>query len=154
MLTSREFFEEIVVSNNMAQHRDTSSIRLAFNAIAAIDDYIGIWAHELRGAGKIVISEEQFRDDLAARSEPYRALRDMAFALKHGELTGGKARLVSRATSLVGQGPAFDPAVFSSDVFQTKGLICIEMDAGGAEAVWKTIQLAMMAITDLQNELA
>lgn len=100
MLTSQEFFDIIVIPNNGAQRSDTSSLRLAFNAIAAIDDYMGIWAHELRIAGKISVSEERFRDDLADRSGPYRALRDMAFALKHGELTGKKARLVSRAGSL------------------------------------------------------
>ncbi|MCP1931796.1 hypothetical protein [Bradyrhizobium elkanii] len=153
MLTSQEFFETIVVPNNEAQHADTSSVRFAFNAIAAIDDYVGIWAHELRSAGRISITEECFRDDLARRSGPYRALRDMAFALKHGELSGKKARLVSRAGSLADQGAAFDPDTFS-DAFATSGVICIEMDAGGAVEVWKMIEFAMEAITDLQNEVA
>jgi hypothetical protein len=33
-------------------------------------------------------------------------------------------------------------------------MICIEMDTGGTEAVWKLIESAMGAISNLQNELA
>jgi hypothetical protein len=78
----------------------------------------------------------------------------MAYSLKHGRLEGKKARLVRRADGLIRQGPAFSPGVFSSDAFQTREFISVELDEGGSMSVWKLIDHAMSAITDLDNELA
>jgi hypothetical protein len=152
-LTSRDFFDVVVVPNNNAQHADTSDLRHAFNAIAALDAYVGIWAHELNSSGKINLSEEALRDLLADRSVEYRVLRDMAFALKHGELTGKKARLVRRATGLTKQGSAFNRETFAIG-FQTEELICVTLENGDSFAVWVSLERAIAAITDLEAEFA
>jgi hypothetical protein len=127
--SSQEFYDVVVVPNVAAQHADTGSYRHAVNAIASLDDYIGIWALELLRNGKTTLKEESFRDYLAGRSEPYRILRDMAYSLKHGELTRSKGRLVKDAERLHIQGPAFSPAAFSS-AFAIDPVICVKVEDG------------------------
>lgn len=151
-LTSREFFDAVVVPNNNAQHADTSNLRHAFNAIAALDAYMGIWAHELNSSGKVSLNDETLRDMLAARSRDYQALRDMAFALKHGELTQKKVRLVRRASGLTRQESAFNSQEFAVG-FQTEELICITLENGESFAVWLSLERAMAAMSDLEAEL-
>jgi hypothetical protein len=142
-----------LIPNVQAQHSDNSSLRHAVNAIASLDDYVGIWCHELESAGHTNLKEEAFRDMFAARSPEYQILRDMAYALKHGELTGKKVRLVSRPAQLQMQSPAFDPGVFAAAAFQTRGLACIQVTGKSSRATWELIDRAMLALTDLKNEL-
>lgn len=152
MLIASDFHDEILIPNVQAQHSDNRSIRHAVNAIASLDDYIGIWCHELGAAGRTGLNEEAFRDLFADRSSEYQILRDMAFALKHGELTGKKVRLVRHPSQLEKQSAVFSPSVFNSAVFQTSEVICIQVTGAGSRAVWQLIDRAMAVLTDLRNE--
>jgi hypothetical protein len=157
MLTSRDFHDQILVANIVAQHEQTHSLRHAVNAIASLDYYVGLWSHDLKATGRVKLDEEPFRGRLAERSLAYRILRDMAYSLKHGELTGTKPRLVKRAEQLEVQPGAFDKNVFSPDAFQTEELICIKTDNdqdGSSYAVWDLLQKTMKAFADVENELA
>jgi hypothetical protein len=78
-LTAQVFYDVVLVPNVNDQHHDEGNLRHAVNAIASLDDYIGIWAHELLKSGRTPLEEESFRDKLASRSEAYRILRDMAY---------------------------------------------------------------------------
>ncbi len=151
--SAQTFYDVVVVPNVDAQHQDTSSYRHAFNAIASLDDYVGIWALELLRSRKTSSKEEAFRDFVASRCEEYRILRDMAYSLKHGELTGGKARLVKEAERLHKQGPAFNPAAFSS-AFATDPVICVRVEDGRVLSVWRLLSRATSTLTDIQNEMA
>jgi hypothetical protein len=68
--------------------------------------------------------------------------------LKHGELTGRKPRLVSRADQLVRYDGAYDAAVFDRSVFDTEGVVWIELphSQNGAEAV-PADSIALAALT-------
>ena len=56
----------------------------------------------------------------------YRLLRDCAFALKHGELTG-KPRFVRKPGQIEEYGGAFQSDAFQADAFDT-GLVWVEAD--------------------------
>ena len=68
----------------------------------------------------------EFRDLLCHQCSEFRIVRDAAFALKHGELTAKKPRLVQRADQVVSYSGAFDEAVFDRSVFDAGPVIWIE----------------------------
>jgi hypothetical protein len=152
MLTANGFYDDVLIPNVQAQHAENDSLRHAVNAIAALDYYVGIWCHELTFAGRTGLKEEAFRDMFAARSPDYQILRDMAFALKHGELTSKKVRMIRRPDQLEMQSPAFDPAVFDPAAFQTTGVACIQVTGDSSRAIWELLDRTMLVLTDLKNE--
>jgi len=154
MLTAQSFFDIVVIPNQATLIGNPGDLRHAVNVIASLDDFVGILAHELLKAGKITLKEEKFRDFLASQSSPYRLLRDMAYSLKHGELTGSKSPLVSKPGNLAKEEAAFDAIAFGRS-FQTENVIFIEVnDGGGKFAVSDMFEHAILAITDLTNDLA
>jgi hypothetical protein len=70
--------------------------------------------------------DSDFRDLLSSECPEFRAVRDAAFALKHGELTGKKPRLVERADQVASYSGALDEAVFDRSAFDTESVIWIE----------------------------
>ncbi|MCV0385865.1 MAG: hypothetical protein K5821_05460 [Nitrobacter sp.] len=114
---------EVVTPNVAALADDRGNIRLAINAVLALDTFVGIlWLRSRAGSG----DDGHLRDALANESESYRLVRDAAFALKHGELLGKKPRLVRRADQVVAYEGIFDAAVFDRSAFDTEAVIWLE----------------------------
>ena len=85
-------FLEVVVRPNVVDFKgDSASLRLAFNAVASVDALAAHLYHwrvvhnpaALRGAG----GDSHFRRALAALSDDFRLIRDVAKAQKHVVLT-------------------------------------------------------------------
>ena len=66
------------------------------NAVLTLDACIGLIHRDLIESGHrdVPSRDDKYRDQLAETNSDYRLLRDLAAAYKHGELTGGKARLI------------------------------------------------------------
>jgi hypothetical protein len=82
------------------------SVRSCTNAILTLDALMGCISWYLRDAGRLAASnyphgDSSYKDELAAGSDPIRALRDAAFALKHGRLTGKKPRVMNDVSQMV-----------------------------------------------------
>lgn len=102
-------------------------MRAAVNAVLSLDALIG--------AISLALNE----DDANVRTrfemiEPdYQIARDLAFALKHGELTGRKARLVTKANQISVAEGAFDSDAFDIGDFDTD-TVEIQVDPTGPSA--------------------
>src|SRR5215470_18062378 len=92
----KEFFRVIVGPNLEKFYADEGDLRLAVNSILTLDALVGVLHQEncrKSGAGlkdKAREEDEEFRNALAAKSDAYRIVRDIAAAVKHGILTRPK----------------------------------------------------------------
>jgi hypothetical protein len=122
-MTPGEFVGAIVEPNIQEFLATQTDIRRAINAIHAVDDLVGqihAWA-KANAPGSVADDDDEYRDHLSA-DEEFRALRDMAAALKHGELDRPKKkmpRLVIRSTDLKARQRAFDISASQANAFQT-----------------------------------
>src|SRR3712207_5041989 len=100
-MTPRHFFDNIAELNVNEFLPSFWKERAAVNAILTLDAFFGILFAHLKGISDPTVSQipddRRYRDQIASTSVDYQILRDAAFSIKHGELTGTKARLVSRA---------------------------------------------------------
>jgi hypothetical protein len=86
-MTPREFLDEVVKPNVAEFHGGYDSVRLAWNAIGAVDAlaaHMYLWgqthaSREVTG----VADDSHYREDLAQKNQDFRLLRDTAKALKH-----------------------------------------------------------------------
>ncbi|WP_111430804.1 hypothetical protein [Rhodobacteraceae bacterium DSL-40] len=135
MLTAEVFLEEVVRPNVAAQRRNVGDMRLAVNAILAADAFWGLlhaeWKNTNGPAGHPAPPPDDgtFRAKVAARNQPYRLLRDFAFAIKHGELVGSKPRLVRKPNVKPLDRVWDDNAIWSDDEYWSDTETCIETDA-------------------------
>jgi hypothetical protein len=99
-MTPRTFFDIVVKPNAFTLSEHFGDERCAVNAIQSLDAFFGILYAELTARNDRSVTrfktDDEYRDDLAARFLDYRILRDMAASLKHGELKRKKPRLVAR----------------------------------------------------------
>jgi hypothetical protein len=124
-LTPTEFLNDIVTPNVDALGNDVGDLRLAVNAIITLDALAGVIHADLHRQGLEQSKDSAFRDRIASQHLEYRILRDAAFALKHGELTGS-TRLVKHAGQVVTYSGAFDEAIWDRSAFDTEAVIWIE----------------------------
>ena len=102
-------------------------MRCAVNALLTLDAFTGVlFAHLTKLDRAPSKDDSEFRDVLSRECPEFRIVRDAAFALKHGELTAKKPRLVQRADQVVSYSGAFDEAVFDRSAFDTESVIWIE----------------------------
>ncbi|QOZ23018.1 hypothetical protein XH93_04620 [Bradyrhizobium sp. CCBAU 51753] len=86
-------------------------------------------------AGKCVPEkDDKFRDALAADNSDYRLLRDAAFAIKHGQLTGQKLRVVTSSQQIAIYGAVVEEGVVEGDVFKM-GTARIEIDGTSVDVM-------------------
>ena len=79
----------------------------------------------------------------------YRLLRDCAFALKHGELTG-KSRFVRKPGQIEEYGGAFQSDALQADAFDT-GLVWAEADTDPTRADEMIARVAKLAEDQLSK---
>lgn len=123
-MTPGEFVKAIVEPNIHEFLGAQTDIRRAINAIHSIDDLVGqihVWAKANAPGAMAASDDDHYRDHLS-NDEEFRALRDMAAALKHGELDKPKKtvpRLIIRSVDLKARQRAFDISAFQANAFQT-----------------------------------
>jgi hypothetical protein len=94
-----DYFNEVAAENASLATSYPGDLRLAINAIMTLDGFFGSLHAELIQAGKITEPErdDDWKEIVAQQDNMYRVLRDTAYGLKHGNLTGKKPRLVRRS---------------------------------------------------------
>jgi hypothetical protein len=95
-----DYFNEVVAENASLATSFPGDLRLAINAIMTLDGFFGSLHAELLQTGKITDLPERdddWKEIVAQQDNMYRVLRDTAYALRHGNLTGKKPRLVRRS---------------------------------------------------------
>lgn len=94
-MTPREFLETVASVNACLALDHPGDMRHAVNAVTSLDAFFGILHAALREQKRPVgPNDSVWKEALAAKSESYRILRDLAYALKHGKLDGRMPRLV------------------------------------------------------------
>ncbi len=124
-MTPEDFLNDVAVPNVHELGNNIGDLRMAVNAISTLDALVGVIHAERHRQGLESSDDSAFREKLAANHPEYALLRDISFALKHGELRS-KARLVQRADQITSYGGAFDEAVFDRSVFDTETVIWVE----------------------------
>ncbi len=115
-----EYFEEVSVANATAALNEPGDRRLAINAIMTLDGFLGSLHSELFKARVVTEnSDEAWKQTLAKGCRHYQLLRDTAYALKHGNLTRPKPRLVRDPDKVVAMHGAFDRRTFHHAAFDT-----------------------------------
>jgi hypothetical protein len=123
-MTPGEFLKTIAEPNINEFLGAQTDMRRAINAIHSIDDLVGqihVWAKANAPGAMAASDDDNYRDHLS-NDEEFGALRDMAAALKHGELCRPKKppRLVIRSVDLKATQRAFDISGFQANAFQTE----------------------------------
>ncbi|HCL66961.1 MAG TPA: hypothetical protein DIC56_19415 [Rhizobium sp.] len=103
-----EFFNDVARPNITAAIQADHDYKLAVNAVLSVDATYGILFEQLRDLGhpflhNVAIKSRRwgmqdgdFKEHIAKRSESFRAIRDAAYATKHGRL-GSAGRIVRAA---------------------------------------------------------
>jgi hypothetical protein len=126
-MTPDDFLDIVVTRNVVHLGEVRGSYRRAVNALLTLDAFAGILFAHLKGLNVAPTSDDlEFRDLLARESYNFKIVRDAAFALKHGELTGRRARLVRKANQIMAHPGTFDEATFDRSTFDTGPVIWIE----------------------------
>jgi hypothetical protein len=126
-MTPTDFLDNVVTTNVVHLGENRGNMRCAVNALLTLDAFSGIlFAHLAKLDKSPKANDSEFRDLLSLECREFRIVRDAAFALKHGELTGKKPRLVERPDQVVSYSGAWDEAVFDRSAFDAKSIIWIE----------------------------
>jgi hypothetical protein len=131
-----EYFLAVVVGRNLELLRlEPGRLAWAINILLTLDAFVGILHAALVAAGKgVPEKDDKFRDALAAQNEDYRLLRDAAFAIKHGQLTGKKSRIVTSSQQIAIYGAVVEEGVVEDGVFEM-GAARIEIDGTSVDVV-------------------
>ena len=111
-MTPREHLDLVVRPNMSEMLAHLDDLRLAFNAIAAVDAlaaHIYWWAAHHRPDAVVGITDDtQYRKALAERSNDFRLLFEVAKATKHVRLTWGTPPTVRAADQVVSKQSGWD----------------------------------------------
>jgi hypothetical protein len=104
----KEFFRVVVDPNLQEFYANEGDLRLGVNAILTLDALVGVLHQENRRKSGVGPNDEdeKFREQVAAKSDAYRIVRDAAAAVKHGTLTRPKPQQ-PRVVLQVGDFPDF-----------------------------------------------
>src|SRR5262249_5315357 len=128
------FFEQIADKDANAAIANPGDVRSAVHAITMLDAFFGILHASLYQNGIVQEPDDsKWKDVLACENRHYWVLKDCAYALKHGQLSHKKPRLVRRPDQIVSKGGAFQANAFQNNVFQTNKL-WIETEEGDYRA--------------------
>lgn len=136
-MTPSEFLKRIVEPNIEEFMAAQTDIRRAINAIHCVDDLVGLihaWAR-VNAPTRVPEKDEVYRKQLAAKNDLFRAFRDAAAALKHGELTDNTKtpRLLTRASDVRAKAGAFQKSAFNPEAFQSGEAAWLDLNGGVVE---------------------
>jgi hypothetical protein len=141
-MTPQQFYKDVAELNVAEFRRSPNDIRLACNAVMSIDAFLGLhWAATNPGQR----GDDAYKETVARNSECYRAVRDLAYALKHGELTGSSPRLV-RTVSEVSTADRImrDHHIWSDSDILTDFIVVVQTPKMECSAT-KLVELALRA---------
>jgi hypothetical protein len=128
-MSLRKYFEQVAGENAQQAIGRPGDLTLAINAIMTLDGFFGSVHARLFEAGVVnEKSDDCWKETLAEASKSYRVLRDAAYALKHGNLTHPKPRLVRKSEHIQTLPGAFDGSAFQQNAFQTERVWIEGMD--------------------------
>lgn len=148
-MTPKDFLE-VMVRPNVADFKARyDDLRLAFNAVAAVDAlaaHLFVWCREnapeeVRGIA--VGDDGRFRDRLAERSPEFALLRDIANANKHVHLTR-KAPQISGAGQVKPQELRWGVARWGEGRWGSPPQVAVETNNGEARAVEAIVDRALV----------
>jgi hypothetical protein len=130
-MSVRTFFENVARPNAQQAILSRDDDRLATNAILSLDAFFGQLYVELQSRGAVREPDDhKFRDTMAAMNPDYELLRDASFSIKHGKLTGRRARLISSADQVASRGITLGDGFFLGHDVLGGGAVFIEHDNG------------------------
>jgi hypothetical protein len=119
MTALKLYLDQVAAENARMAIERPGDLRLAINAVMTLDGFFGALHSELYEENRITQKDDdKWKDTLACENKSYRLLRDCAYALKHGNLTKPKLRLVRRHDQIVTMPGGFSSAFDSG--FQTE----------------------------------
>jgi hypothetical protein len=147
-----EYLEEVAAENARQSIANPSDRRLAVNAIMTLDGFFGSLHADLRSNGLVEDErDDTWKESIAIANKMYRVLRDSAYALKHGQLTGSKPRLVRRHNQILTMPAAFD-AGFYPGAFHTE-VVWIEAedtDYRADEVIARVLEIAREELSQIK----
>jgi hypothetical protein len=154
-MTPREHLELVVRPNMSEMLSNLDDLRLAFNAIAAVDSLAAqvYWwtVHHKPSHVLDVTSDDAYRHRLAAQNNDFRLMFESAKAIKHGRLTRGGPPSVRALDQVVAKaaswgGMRWDD--FRWDATQ------VRIEPIGGEAPWTVEGVLTRALAFLEAEMA
>ena len=103
-MTPREYLDQVVTPNLADLAKDYGSVRLALNAVHAVDALAAHIFYSAGGKGKLGCDDDlAYRERLAKQDAEFGLLRDLAKAAKHVVLERGSP-VVSKAGQISSKG--------------------------------------------------
>ena len=149
-MTPREFLNIAVKPNLAEAAARPGDVRLALNAVHAVDALAAHIASATLGSHAIDF-DLKYRNLLAAAYPDFRALRDLAKPTRHVRLSRGGTRAGNADQGLI-QGFGFGFATgFAQDAFGVSDAVVVRTAAGSLDSV---VVIAQNALAILEAEMA
>jgi hypothetical protein len=132
-MNPRGFLETVVQPNVQDFHADYANLRLAYNAVGAVDAlaaHLYVWAKQhAPTAVASSVDDSAYRETLAARDPQFRMLRDIAKALKHVHLTRGNP-LVDRAEQVTARSLVYGEGAYGEGRYGGPTQVVVDLPSG------------------------
>lgn len=137
-MTPRDFLTTVVQPNVTEFTENVSDLRLAYNAVSAVDAlaaHLYAWATTNASAAVSAVNDDsQYRAKLAARNQDFALLRDIAKAQKHVQLYRHNPK-VSRADQIASQPIGWDEVRFDTGRYGGATQVVVNLGATGLASV-------------------
>jgi hypothetical protein len=157
-MTLREFRDEVVLPNIADFNANFSSLRHAFNAIAAVDAlaaHLYEWCKtnapsEVQG----IADDSHYREELAKRYHYFRLFRDIAKSQKHVRLTKLKSNpIVTQAEQVSARPVGFGEGGFGEGRFTDQAQVVVDINPGTTQLVSSIVEQAHVFLEPEMNRL-
>jgi hypothetical protein len=155
-MTPREHLELVVRPNMREMLANLDDLRLAFNAIAAVDSLaaqVYWWAYHHKPSLVLdATSDDAYRHRLVAQNNDFRLMFETAKAIKHGRLIRGEPPSVRAVDQVVAKGTEWDKNMRWDDFHWDTTQVRIE--PVGGETPWTVEGVLRGALAFLEEEMA
>jgi hypothetical protein len=154
-MNPRQHLDQIVRPNMKEMMADLDDLRLAFNAIAAVDAlaaHIYWWAaHHCPGAVAGLEDDTEYRRALVPRSHAFELVFETAKAAKHVRLTWGKLGKVRAVDQVVAKAAGWDAMAWDDFRWDTTQ---VRIEPIGGETPYTVEGVLTRALAFLEGEMA
>jgi hypothetical protein len=154
-MTPRQHLELVVRPNMIQMLLNLDDLRLAFNAIAAVDSLaaqVYWWAVHNKPTHVLdVTSDDAYRHRLASQNNDFRLMFESAKAIKHGRLTRGGPPSVRAVDQVVSKASAWDNMRWDDFRWDTTQ---VRIEPVGGETPWTVEGVLTRALAFLEEEMA
>ncbi|TIX82108.1 MAG: hypothetical protein E5V27_14240 [Mesorhizobium sp.] len=150
-MTPREYLDQVITPNLAELANDYGNVRLALNAVHAVDALAAHIFYGAGGKGKIGSDDDlAYREQLAKQDAEFGLLRDVAKAAKHVMLERGTPK-VSTAGQISSKGLGWGEARYGEGRYGSPPQAMVLTDAG-EHRVLETVIRGALAF--LEKEMA